>query len=270
MRMWVLGSGSRGNSVLIEAAGSRILIDAGFAPQLLIERMRAADVAPESIGAVVVTHEHVDHVRGVRALARKFGWAAYATQGTITAAKDLREAGAIPFRAGETFAIGEFDLLAVRAPHDAAEPVVFVVTARRTGVRAAVVYDLGALTQPLTEAMRGLDLLVLEANHDEMMLQNGPYPPSVRARIAGRNGHLCNRVAGELVREVSHKGLRHIVLAHLSESCNSATTALRDVGAGVRCGRFAGRMTVAPQDAVIGPFEPGARRSAALQLDFGL
>lgn len=268
--MWVLGSGSRGNSVLIEAAGSRILIDAGFAPQILIERMRAVEIAPESIEAVMITHEHVDHVRGVRSLARKFGWASYATPGTITAAKDLRETGAIPCRAGESFAIGEFDLLPVRAPHDAAEPVAFVVTARRTGARAAVVYDLGAPTQPLTEAMRDLDLLVLEANHDEMMLQNGPYPASVRARIAGRNGHLCNRAAGEIVREVAHRGLRHIVLAHLSESCNSASTALRDVGAGVRRGRFAGRLTVAPQDSVIGPFEPGARRAAAVQLDFGL
>lgn len=270
MRMWVLGSGSRGNSVLLEAAGSRILIDAGFAPQILMERLHAAELAPESIAAVLVTHEHVDHVRGVPALARKFGWKTYATPGTITAARDLRDTGAISLHTGDSFAIGEFDVLAVRAPHDAAEPVVFVVTARGTGARAGIVYDLGAPTQPLTDALRDLDLLVLEANHDEMMLQHGPYPPSVRARIAGRNGHLCNRVAGELVREVSHKGLRHIVLAHLSESCNTASVALRDVGAGAKRGRFSGRMTVAPQDSVIGPFEPGPRRAAALQLDFGL
>lgn len=270
MRMWVLGSGSRGNSVLLETAGTRILIDAGFAPQIMLERLRAADVPPESIEGIVITHEHMDHVRGVRTLTQRFGWTPYATAGTITAARDLQDAETIPFRAGDSFAIGEFDIAAMRALHDAAEPVVFVVTARRTGARAGVAYDLGAPTQPLVEGLRGLDLMVLEANHDELMLHNGPYPPSVRARIAGRNGHLCNRVAGEVVREVSHKGLRHIVLAHLSESCNTASTALRDVGASVKRGRFGGRMTVAPQDSVIGPFEPGTRRAAAVQLDFGL
>lgn len=270
MRMWVLGSGSGGNSVLLEAAGTRILIDAGFPPQIILERLRAADVPPESIEAVVITHEHIDHVRGVRGLAGRFGWTPYATAGTITAARDLREAETIPFCAGDSFAVGEFDMLALRAPHDAAEPVVFVATERRTGARAGVAYDLGSPTQPLLDGLHDLDLLVLEANHDEFMLQHGPYPPSVRARIAGRNGHLSNRVAGELVREVSHKGLRHIVLAHLSESCNTADVALRDVGVGLKRGRFAGRMSVAPQDAVVGPFEPGARRAAAVQLDFGL
>lgn len=256
--------------MLLEAAGSRILIDAGFAPQVLVERMRAVDIPPESVEAVVITHEHVDHVRGVRTLAQQFGWTPYATAGTITAAKDLRDAGTIPFHAGDELAVGEFDLLAIRAPHDAAEPVVIVATARQTGARAGVVYDLGVPTQPITDALRDLDMITLEANHDELMLHNGPYPPTVRARIAGRNGHLCNRVAGELVREVTHKGLKHIVLAHLSESCNTASTALRDVGAGLRRGRFVGRMIVAPQDAVIGPFEPGSRRPAAVQLDFGL
>lgn len=270
MRVWVLGSGSRGNAVLLESGDSRVLIDAGFAPSILVQRMRMAEIAPESIESVIVTHEHVDHVRGVRGLSRRFGWSAYATAGTITAARDLRDAGAHTFRAGEPFEVGAFDVLAVRSPHDAAEPVVLIATARATGARAGVIYDLGSSTQLLTDSARNLDVLVVEANHDEIMLANGPYPPSVRARIAGRSGHLSNRAAAELVGEITHRNLRHVILAHLSESCNTPAAALRDVGAGLRRGRFAGRATVASQDSVVGPFEPGPTRARAVQLGLDL
>lgn len=267
MRMWMLGSGSRGNAVVLEAAGTRILIDAGFAPQVMIDRLAVADVAPESIDAVVITHEHIDHVRGVRVMSERFGWTPYATAGTIMAARDLRDAGAIPFRAGDALTLGEIDLATVRASHDAAEPVVLVATARRSGARAGIAYDLGIATQPVLDAMRDLDLLVLEANHDEDMLRHGPYPPSVRNRIAGRTGHLSNSAAAQLARDVAHRDLRHVVLAHLSESCNAPRAALEAVTSSMPRARFAGRVSVAAQDRVVGPFEPGKRAARAKQLD---
>jgi len=267
MRLWMLGSGSRGNAVVLEAAGTRILVDAGFAPQITVERLAEIEIAPESIEAVVITHEHIDHVRGVRVLSERFQWTPYATAGTIMGARDLKDAGAIPFRAGDTLSIGEMDVATVRASHDAAEPVVLVATARRSGARAGIAYDLGVATHSVFEAMRDLDLLVLEANHDEDMLRHGPYPPSVRNRIAGRSGHLSNAAAAQLARDVAHKDLRHIVLAHLSESCNAPRAALEAVTTGLLKSRFTGRVSVAAQDRVAGPFEPGKRTAKAKQLD---
>ena len=270
MRMWLLGSGSRGNAVVLESGDTRLLVDAGFAPSILVERMRAVDIAPESIQAVVVTHEHTDHVRGVRVLCERFGWAAYATAGTITASRDLAGCGPTSFRAGDGISIGDMDILSVKSSHDAAEPVVLVVTSRSSGARTGIAYDLGIATQSVTDALRDLDMLILEANHDELMLHAGPYPASVRARISGRNGHLSNGRAGQLAREVAHRGLRQIVLAHLSEKCNTSRTALSDVNSAISRTRFSGRLSAAHQDRVVGPFEPGARRATAVQLDFAL
>ncbi len=268
--MWLLGSGSRGNAVVVESGDTRLLVDAGFAPSILVERMRAVEIAPESISAVVVTHEHTDHVRGVRILCDRYGWTAHATAGTIAACRDLAACGAKPFRAGDGLSIGDLDLLSVRSSHDAAEPVVLVATSRSTGARTGIAYDLGIATQSVTDALRDLDMLVVEANHDELMLHTGPYPASVRARIAGRNGHLSNGCAGQLAREVAHRGLRHVVLAHLSEKCNAPRTALTDVNGAISRTRFTGRLSAAHQDRVAGPFEPGSRRAMAVQLDFAL
>jgi len=270
MRMWLLGSGSRGNAVVLESGDSRLLIDAGFTPSVLVERMRSVEIEPESIQAVLVTHEHTDHVRGVRVLCERYGWEAHATVGTITACRDLGGCGAIPFRAGDGISIGDMDILSVRSSHDAAEPVVLVATSRSTGARTGIAYDLGVAGQSVIDAMRDLDMLILEANHDELMLHAGPYPASVRARIAGRHGHLSNGRAGQLAREVAHRGLRQIVLAHLSEKCNTPRTALSDVNSAISRTKFTGRLSAASQDRVAGPFEPGARRATAVQLALAL
>ena len=270
MRVWLLGSGSRGNAVILESGGSRLLIDAGLAPSVLVARMRSVDIAPESIEAVVVTHEHTDHVRGVRALCQRFGWASYATTGTIGACRDLSTCNTVAFRAGDGFSIGDLDLLSVKSSHDAAEPIVLVATSRSSGARTGIAYDLGVATQSIADAMRDLDMLILEANHDELMLHAGPYPASVRARISGRHGHLSNGRAGQLAREVAHANLRQIVLAHLSEKCNTPRAAMTDVSSAISGARFRGRLSAAHQDRVAGPFEPGARRAAAVQLALSL
>lgn len=270
MRVWLLGTGSRGNAVVLESGDTRLLVDAGFAPSILLERMRTVDIAPESIQAVVVTHEHTDHVRGVRVLCERFGWTTHATAGTITASRDLARCSPTAFRAGDGISIGDMDVLSVKSSHDAAEPVVLVVTSRSSGARTGIAYDLGVATQSVTDALRDLDMLILEANHDELMLHAGPYPASVRARISGRNGHLSNGRAGQLAREVAHRGLRQIVLAHISEKCNTPRTALSDVNSAISRTRFSGRLSAASQDRIAGPFEPGARRATAVQLALAL
>jgi phosphoribosyl 1,2-cyclic phosphodiesterase len=273
VRLWVLGSGSRGNAVLLESGETRLLVDAGFGVRELALRLTAVGVAPESIQACVVTHEHADHVKGAAAASARWGWELYATAGTATNCPALGEADARTVDAGASFAIGEFDLRTVPTPHDAAEPVAVVVTARRTGAQAAVCYDLGHATDAVRQAVRGVDVLVVESNHDEAMLRTGPYPPSVCARIAGRDGHLSNRAAGALTRQVAHRGLGHVVLAHLSEQCNDARLAVAEMTQALARTTFRGAVHAACQQRPVGPFAPGAgrhRAPAAVQLGLGL
>ncbi len=271
MRVWVLGSGSRGNAVLLECGSTRLLVDAGFAPRELAQRLATVGVAPESIQACVVTHEHTDHVKGAAAAAATWGWQLYATAGTAAGPPALLDADARTVETGAAFAVGDFDVRTVPISHDAAEPVAVIATARSTGARAAVCYDLGVATEPVRNALREMDIIVLESNHDEMMLRAGPYPPSVCNRIASRHGHLSNRAAGLLARESAHRTLRHIVLAHMSVNCNDRALALRDMGAALARTAFRGRIDAAPQDAVLGPFTPAASRRTAVaeQLGFG-
>jgi len=246
MKLWVLGSGSRGNAV--------------------VERLASIDIAPESIEALLITHEHKDHMRGARVCAEKYGWKVYATAGTVVLSRDVNLSGAKPFRAGTVLQLGDLDVSTVKAPHDAAEHIVVVATSRTTGARAGIAYDLGCITDPVLEMLTDLDLLVLEANHDEEMLRLGPYPPVLQKRIASRKGHLSNRVASKIAKKVAHKSLKHIILAHISEVCNTPELAIQAVSEAMHPSRFRGTITAAPQDAVIGPFLPGPRPAKQLEL----
>ncbi|HEX6536537.1 MAG TPA: MBL fold metallo-hydrolase [Gemmatimonadaceae bacterium] len=266
MRLWMLGSGSRGNAVLLESAGSRVLIDAGFPVRVLAERLRTIAVAPESVEAVVITHEHTDHVRGACAAAKRWGWSVYATPGTAAACPTLQDAGARPFASGATVELSEIALASVPTPHDAAEPVAFVATERSSGYRAGIVYDVGHITTALRSALARLDLLVLEANHDEGMLRAGPYPPSVRHRIGGSHGHLSNCAAAAVAAERAHAGLTHVVLAHLSDSCNDPALAVRTVRDALRGTRFRGEVLAATQDTIVGALGGAGIREAQLSL----
>jgi phosphoribosyl 1,2-cyclic phosphodiesterase len=260
MRVWVLGSGSRGNSVLLECGSSRVLVDAGFSVTAMSARLAAIDVAPESIEAVFVTHEHTDHAKGAAACARQWGWAVYASAGTAAQMPDLRGASVLTVGTGATLQLGRFDVQTVATSHDAVEPLAVIATSRATGARAGVVYDLGAVTATVRDAVRDLDVLVLEANHDEGMLRSGPYPASVRARIASRSGHLSNSAAARLARECAHRHLSELVLAHVSEVCNERPLAISTVRAALDGTRFRGHIHAAPQDAAMGPFTPRLRR----------
>lgn len=272
MRLWVLGTGSRGNAVLFECGGARLLIDAGFGVRTLETRLRAAGVAPDSVGACLITHEHADHVRGAVPAAAKWGWTLHATAGTLAAAPELVAAGARAFRAGESLAIDGFDVATAPTSHDARESVAVAVTGRASGARAAVCYDLGAAGDAVRALLAGAEAVVLEANHDEGMLRAGPYPPSVAARIAGRQGHLSNAAAGRLARDVARAGLRHVVLAHLSESCNAPRLAADAVQGALAATRFRGAVTPATQEALLGPFALTHGRAArdVGQLSFAL
>lgn len=270
MNLWVLGSGSGGNAVLVETGTSRVLVDAGFAPRVLKQRLAATGVAPESIEAVIVTHEHNDHAKGVAAAARKWGWKVVSTAGTRMMCPDWGDLDMILTPRQSSIVVGGFQVDMFPVSHDANEPVAVVLTSLASGARAGVAYDLGYVTESLTRSMKHLDVLVLEANHDEGMLRTGPYPLSVRNRIGGRLGHLSNRAAARLASDSTHADLNNIVLAHLSESCNDARTALKTVGEELRRSRFRGRVTAAPQDSVVGPFVAGRGSGSALPLQLAL
>jgi phosphoribosyl 1,2-cyclic phosphodiesterase len=262
VKLWVLGTGSRGNAVLFESAGARLLVDAGFGVRALETRLRAAGVAPGSVSACVITHEHADHVRGAMPAAAKWGWALHASAGTLAAVPALVAAGARSFRAGETLALEGFAVDTAPTSHDARESVAVAVTGHASGARAAVCYDLGSAGDAVRALLAGAEAVVLEANHDEAMLRAGPYPPTVAARIAGRRGHLSNAAAGRLARDVARAGLRHVVLAHLSESCNAPRLAADAVQGALVATRFRGAVTPATQDAVLGPLTCTQGRAA--------
>lgn len=273
MRLWVLGSGSSGNAVLIETERSRILVDAGFAPRVLRQRLAVAGVAPESIEAVVVTHEHTDHIRGVASAARKWGWTVVCTAGTRMMCPDWAELRMILTPCKSSVIVGGFHLETVPVSHDANEPIAVIVTSLGDGARAGIVYDLGHVTENVSRALDKLDILVIESNHDEGMLRAGPYPPSLQARIRGKFGHLSNRDAALAASESIHSGLSNIVLAHLSEKNNDPRTALGTVGDSLRRARFKGRLTAAAQRNVVGPIcvGPETRTAAApIQLALGI
>jgi phosphoribosyl 1,2-cyclic phosphodiesterase len=272
MKLWVLGTGSSGNAVLVEAAGSRILVDAGFAPRILKRRLAVAGVAPESIDAVVVTHEHTDHAKGVAAAAQRWGWTIVSTAGTRMMCPDWSGLKMILTPRRSSVEIGDFRVETIPVAHDANEPIGVIVTCLADGARAGIMYDLGCVSASVLRAIDRLEVLVLEANHDEGMLRAGPYPVSVQMRIGGKFGHLSNRVAAQTASQCMHAGLNNIVLAHLSETCNDPKTALKTVGDSLRRARFKGRLTAASQDRVVGPFSAGSSSPAPkpVQLALGL
>src|SRR4051812_10720319 len=273
MNLWVLGSGSSGNAVLVQTQRSRILVDAGFAPRVLKQRLAVASVTAESIEGVVVTHEHADHMKGVAAAAKKWGWTIVSTAGTRMMCPEWAGLRAILTPRKSSVVVGDFHLETVPVSHDANEPIAVIVTSIGEGSRAGIIYDLGHVTEGVSRALDKLDVLVIEANHDEGMLRTGPYPPSLQRRISGSFGHLSNRAAGQTASQSIHSGLRNIVLAHLSEKCNTPRTALATVGDALRKARFRGRLTASSQQSVVGPFCAGASAvsgEAPLQLALGI
>ncbi len=249
-RAHVLGSGSRGNSILLETSEIRILIDAGLSGRQIERRLAAIDIPPDSVSALFITHEHRDHTQGMGVYARRQRIPIYITRATArSCATLLRGDEEIRFyRAGEPVDLADLRIEPFLTSHDAIDPVAVTIRQRSTGLKVGIATDLGTPTVSVRHALRGSHLLILEANHDDVMLREGPYPWSVKSRIAGRHGHLSNRAAAELGCELMHPELAGIVLAHLSQECNTAALASDVVGSSLRKRGFEAPVWVAEQD----------------------
>jgi len=231
-RVVVLGSGSGGNAVVVESGGRRLLLDAGFSCRELERRMRLVGIDPATIGALVLTHEHEDHVRGAGRFALRHRLPVWATAGTLqgTALPDDVMGRVERLESGRPVEVVGFAVEPFAIPHDAREPVGFVVeTPGRQ--RIGLVADLGCRSRLAWGRLTELDLLLLEANHDLEMLRSGPYPWSLKQRVAGRHGHLSNLDAAEGLPELLTDRLRAVVLYHLSCTNNSPALAAATVGA---------------------------------------
>jgi phosphoribosyl 1,2-cyclic phosphodiesterase len=266
VRIHILGSGSRGNAIVLESGEDRVLIDAGFGPRVLAHRMRAAAIEPESVSAMVVTHEHTDHIRGAAAAARRWRWPLHATQGTLRSLARTRGLGVSVVEPRHELVVGGVSLHFVRVPHDATEPIALVATAHSSGARVGVVYDVGHVTPRLAAPFADLDVLLLESNHDDEMLRHGPYPRVVQERIAGPRGHLSNADAGLMALACVHRGLRHLVLCHLSQHNNRPDVALRSMRRMLRGTAFRGTLHAADQDRTLtlGVTRPGRTTQLSL------
>jgi len=250
VRVTVLGSGSRGNAILVETEGVRLLVDAGFSGRDMERRLAAAQVDPASITALLVTHDHTDHTQGMGVAARRWGTPLYLTERTRTACRALLKGteDIRPYTSAEAVEIGGLTITPFLTVHDAVDPVAVTVTETASGTKLGIATDLGRATAPVRHALQRCHLLVLESNHDEVMLRESHYPWSVKHRIGGSHGHLSNRAAAELARELYHEELCSVVLAHLSENANHPALAHDVVGESLERLRYTGSLAVAPQE----------------------
>jgi phosphoribosyl 1,2-cyclic phosphodiesterase len=220
----MLGSGSRGNATLVESGATRVLVDCGFALREFEQRCARLGAEAAALDAILVTHEHGDHVGGVARLARAHGIPVYLTRGTAAAVSDWAGCELRHISPHESFRIGSLEVQPFPVPHDAREPCQFVF--EQAGRRLGVVSDLGRVTAHVVHSLSACDALLLEFNHDAEMLASGPYPESLKRRVGGGWGHLSNDSSAALLRGIERGRLQHLVLTHLSEKNNRPELAL--------------------------------------------
>lgn len=230
MGMAVLGSGSGGNATLVRCGDTHILVDAGLSAKQLVLRMGMLGVVPEQLDAILLTHEHSDHARGVDVLLRKRDLPVYANALTREALSHKMKSS-IPwriFQSGQEFDLGDLSVQAFKIPHDAAEPVGFVLTGQ--GTQLGMVSDVGHVTHLMREHLRGSDAIYIEANYDQALLDSDTKRPwATKQRIASRHGHLSNVQTAELLGEIACEKLRVVMLSHLSSDCNCPRIAARTI-----------------------------------------
>jgi len=250
MKVSVLGSGSAGNATCVEVDGTRILLDAGFSCREIAARLRAVGVEPHRVDAIVITHEHADHIKGAALFSRTHKVPVYCAPETFRAASLDRQGvqAHVPVETGVPFEIGGLRLRPFRVPHDAVETLGFTVESN--GSRVGYATDLGHWPDAVREAIRDCDLLVLESNHDVDLVRQGPYPEVVKDRVLGRHGHLDNGTAALLACAACTDRTAHLVLAHLSRTNNRPEIALRATREAFdRAGRPMPALHAAGQDA---------------------
>jgi len=266
--LYVLGSGSRGNCCAVECEGVAVLIDAGFSIREVERRAASVGLDLGLAAGMVLTHEHGDHSCGAAGLSRKLRIPVLTAQGTWTrlatrlAATEHRLLGLCSH-----VELGPFIVEACPTSHDAFDPLAVAVRIA-DGTSVGVAYDLGRATTAVRYLLSNLTAIVLESNHDEVQLRTSQYPPVVQRRIAGSGGHLSNRAAAQLLGELHHPGLSVVVLAHLSQQCNSASDARGAVAPALRRAGFRGTLHVADQDVPLPPIR--VAQTAAIQLGLGL
>lgn len=254
----VLASGSRGNTTVVESSRARILVDAGISCRETFKRMKSAGIEPRTITAILISHEHGDHVYGLATLAKKLNVPIFMTGATHQSwARSLRdEAGEVPkvaklevFFAGRSFQIADITVTPFTIPHDAADPVGFTFHAE--GTKIAIATDLGYMPASVCDHLRKCDVLMIESNHDTEMLRVGPYPWSVKQRVMSRVGHLSNESLAQFLTKDYDKGASYIVLAHLSEQNNHPEVARRaaETALGPQQTLLQNRLMLAAQDA---------------------
>ncbi|MBK6742195.1 MAG: MBL fold metallo-hydrolase [Hydrogenophilales bacterium] len=236
MRFACLGSGSKGNAWLVESGATRVMLDCGFGVRDMSARLARLGLEMSDVTAVVLTHEHSDHVRGALPFARKAGCPVWATHGCLAMIEALDSIERVDVRyidSHAAIAIGDLQLQSFPVPHDAREPVQFVASdgARRWGLLT----DAGHVTEHMTAMLDGCDALAVECNHDLDKLRSGSYPASLKARILGRYGHLDNGAAAGLLAGIGRDRLQHVVAAHLSEENNTPALAREALAAVLGC-----------------------------------
>ena len=233
MELCSIASGSSGNCIFVGTDNSSVLVDVGITNKRAVEGLHSIGRKPEELDAVLITHEHSDHIRGLGVFARKYHIPVYASPGTIRAMLDGNLLGKVDpdlfheIRTDEMIRISDFEVKPFRVSHDAAEPVAYRLEAG--GKAAAIATDMGCYDTYTVNHLMGLDLALIESNHDINMLQVGTYPYYLKRRILGEKGHLSNETAGQLLCRVLHDGIREIFLGHLSRENNYEALAFETV-----------------------------------------
>ena len=244
MEFYTLASSSNGNAALIRSGKTAILLDAGLSARRIAQSLALLGMTPDQLNAVLITHEHSDHVSGVATLTKKYAVPVYASRGT---AHVLPQAGSALriFEAGDAFVIGDLQVQSFRTSHDAADSVDYRIDAPDGSLGALT--DTGYVTDDAVKALTGVDLLLLEANHDVGMLQSGPYPYHLKRRILGEHGHLSNEAAADFALYCVQNGTADILLAHLSAENNTPEAAEYAVARRLQSCGASIRLNVAPK-----------------------
>ena len=245
MEFYTLASSSSGNAALVRSGETSILLDAGISARRIAQALALLGMTPEDLDAILITHEHSDHVNGIATLTKKFAIPVYASRGT---AHFLPQAGSALriFEAGDALTVGELAIQSFRTSHDAADSVDYRVDAPDGSLGALT--DTGYVTDDAAKALTGVDLLLLEANHDVGMLQCGPYPYHLKRRILGEHGHLSNEAAADFALHCVKNGTSDILLAHLSAENNTPEAAEYAVARRLQAAGCSIRLGVAPRD----------------------